>query len=467
MAGRSVMRRGGRPAVASACLLALFSVADADVFTYPGPPRVPPSDQYAVKVIQDGRVQASFVYCSVAKWRTNRSRTTSWTTFSFSGKVLVAVTKLQGTFAAGRILPGGFGIACSKQGNTLLFTLDRPRKVSVEFDGDTTHPLLVFADAPETDVPEPGAPGVVYYGPGLHELSEPLLIRSQQTVYLAGGAYVKGRLTCRDAQDIVIRGRGVLSGETLEKGGENLLHLKGWRTAKALVEGITLVDSPHYVVQLEGAGHTVRNVKLIGWHFNTDGVGMGPEGVVEDCFFKVNDDAVKLYHAGMRVRDCVFWQMENGAPFQISWNMPGAQSGFRVSNCDVLRVEHAWDNDNEAVFNAIHGGTGVMSDYLFEDIRIENAPWRLVHLLMKKTEFAPRTGWGGIANVTFRNITVDGPQKRPNTIRGADGAHRIENVTFENVNVNGKVWTSAADANLEIDPATTANVRFIADPTGR
>jgi hypothetical protein len=438
--------------------------ARGEVVTYPGPPRIPPSEQYTVKVAQEGRVHESFVYCTVAKWRTNRSRTTSWTTFSFSGKVIVAVTKLQGTFTTARVLPGGFGIACHKQGNSVIFELDRPRKVSVEFDDDTTHPLLVFADAPEKDVPDPGAPGVVFYGPGLHELSAPLMIRSGQTVYLAGGAYVKGLFTCRDAEGVTIRGRGVLSGESLERGGEHLLHLKGWKTAQALVEGITLVDSPHYFIQLDGAGHTVRNVKMIGWLFSTDGVGMGPEGRVEDCFFKVNDDAVKLYHSGMRVRDCVFWQMENGAPFQISWNMPGTQSGFRVSNCDVLRVEHAWDNDNEAVFNAIHGGTGWMSDYRFEDIRIENAPWRLVHLLMKKTEFAPRTGWGGIANVTFRNITVTGAQKRPNTIRGANDEHRIENVTFENVKVNGKVWASAADANIEIDPATTSNVRFVPGP---
>ena len=61
-----------------------------------------------------------------------------------------------------------------------------------------------------------------------------------------------------------------------------------------------------------------RNLKMISWWFSTDGVSLGEHGLVEDCFFKVNDDALKLYHGDTTVRRCVIWQMENGAPFQIS-----------------------------------------------------------------------------------------------------------------------------------------------------
>lgn len=199
---------------------------------------------------------------------------------------------------------------------------------------------------------------------------------------------------------------------------------------------------------------------MISWWFSTDGVGTHSHGLVEDCFFKVNDDAVKLYHDDTTVRRCVFWQMENGAPFQISWNMPGRNTGFRTSDCDILRVEHSWKNDNEAIFCAIHGGSGHMSDYLFENIRIENASWRLVSLVNKPNEFAKGVKEpGSIANVTFRNITADGPFKLPNRLRGFSANSRIENITFENVRVGGRVLSSLNDG-FEIDPATVRNVTF-------
>jgi len=62
--------------------------------------------------------------------------------------------------------------------------------------------------------------------------------------------------------------------------------------------------------------------------------------------------------------------MENGAAFQISWNMPTDQGGFEVRDIDVIRCEHRWKNEN----CAIHSGSGHMHDYRFEHIRIENAP---------------------------------------------------------------------------------------------
>jgi len=444
-------------------LLLLTASCDlhASVHTYPGPKGIPASPHYAVTVSQDGETRNSFVYLSKAQWRSNKSKDTSWTTFSFSGKATVTVRKLQGTFKACRILPSKYGIQPTREGSAVSFTLDGPRKVSVEFDDPIPHPMLVFADPPETDIPKPDDPEVLFFGPGVHDVGKEFLIPNGKSVYLAGGAYVKGTLVAENPQNLRIWGRGILSGEQFGAKSVHLLHVRGWDTRNTRIEGVTLANSPHYNIVLNGQKHVVRNVKMISWWFSTDGVGCGPDGLVEDCFLKVNDDAVKLYHSGMRVRRCVIWQCENGAPFQISWNMPSNNSGFRVSDCIVLRSEHRWKNDNNAIFDAIHGGKGHMSDYVFENIHIENAPWRLVNLMMKKTEFsAGQEGYGSISNVVFRNITVDGPQKLPNTIRGAGPGNRISNVTFQNVRVNGKLLRSPKDGNFQIDPETTAGVRF-------
>ena len=434
----------------------------AAVVVYPGPKGIAPSDQYAVTVTRDGKTLGSFVYLTRAQWRSNRSKDTSWTTFSFSGEVTVAVRKLKGRFQKCRVLASAFRIEPTVRGDTATFTLDRPRQVSVEFDNPIPHPMLVFANPLETDVPKPGDPEVIVFGPGVHDVGAEFRIPPDKGIYLAGGAYVKGTLVCENPKGLRVWGRGILSGEQFGAKTHHLLEVKGWDTRDTLIEGITLVNSPHYNIVLAGRRHVVRNVKMIGWWFSTDGVGCGPEGLVEDCFFKVNDDAVKLYHSGMVVRRCVIWQCENGAPFQISWNMPSDNRGFHVSDCDVIRAEHRWRNDNCAIFCSIHGGRGHMADYLFEDIRIENAPWRLVSLVMKKTEFsAKQKGFGSISGLRFRNITVDGPQKLPSTVQGADPDHRIADVVFENLHMGGTLIRTAEDGRFEIDPATTQGIRFV------
>ena len=71
----------------------------------------------------------------------------------------------------------------------LRFRLDKPCQLSIEPGGSLRHPLHLFANPLEKDVPAPNAPGVRYYGPGFHEVGEIDLV-SNETVYIAGGAVV-------------------------------------------------------------------------------------------------------------------------------------------------------------------------------------------------------------------------------------------------------------------------------------
>ena len=449
-------------AVMSCTLLAAAVVSADELVTYPPPEGIPASDQYAVSVTQNGVRRDSFAYKVCAQQpETNREKTTSWTTFSFSGKVEVSVRKLRGSFSSCRVLPSSRRIKPSVRGDTATFELRAPGQYAVEFDGNIAHPLLIFANPLERDVPKKSDPNVVYFGPGVHDPGE-LTIRSGQTIYLAGGACVRERIVGENVVNASIQGRGVLSGELFPKGGDPMIHIRGWRSRHVRIEGITLVQSPQYNISLAGVGHAVRNVKMISWYFSTDGVGLGLYGLVEDCFFKVNDDAVKLYWTAMIVRRCVFWQLENGAVFQISWNMPTDHSNFHVYDCDVIRTEHHWRNDNCAIFCSIHGGSGHMSNYLFENIRIENSHWRLMNLVMKKTRWSAKSkSFGRISNLRFRNVSAQGKFKLPSTIRGADPAHRICNVLLENLNIGGRLIRNAEEGNFEIDPNTTANICFL------
>lgn len=457
------------------CHLMAFPV----IICYPSPEGLARSEHYRVEVFQDGTVEEPFVYYTTAQLpKFNKSKTTAYCIFSFTGKITVRVTRLQESFQSCRILPSAYGIYPEIRGNSITFSLDRPLKVSVEFDNDITHPLLIFSDEPESEIPSEGDPDVIYFGPGVHTLEEPVQPVSGQTLYLAGGAYVEGLIRARDVSGVRICGRGILSGRKFGHTGGRHILFEGKGSADIFIEGITIVDSPGFMITTGGPRTHVKNVKGIGWWFNTDGIAVGEEGLVEDCFLKCNDDAIKLYHSGTRVYRTTIWQMENGAPFQISWNMNSDNQGFVVKDCDVIRCDHAWDNTNTSIFNAIHGGSGHMSGYVFEDIRIENCDWRLVSIQVRPNKFSRSPRPGKISDITFRNISVETPGRQPlkriNLIQGYNGESTVSGFVFENLRINGKLIHSAAEGNFEIDPRTSSDIRFICseplqpeDPPGK
>ncbi len=396
----------------------------------------------------------------------NLAEAVSWASFSVASPVKVRVTASEGRIQRARILPSSKNIAVEVREGAAYFTLRESGQFYLEINGESKHPLFLFADPPESNLPATDDGSVIYFGPGEHHLGDQFVEpRAGQTVYIAAGAVVHGRIRLINAPGVAIRGRGILRGRHLPGNPPDTYTVPhaieaDQASTGVTVEGITIVESPHYQILLRGADCVVRNVKLLGWWFGTDGIGIGPRGLVEDSFLRCNDDALKLYHSGMVVRRCVIWQMENGAPFQLSWNMNPDNAGFRVSDIDIIAVDHNQDANNRAIFNSIHGGRAHLSDYLFENIRIENARFRLLMLQVKKTKWARAKEWGRLSNIVLRNISAEGPFSKGSVISSDHPAGRIDNVVFDNVRVAGKPVTNMTDLELIIDPATVSGLQF-------
>lgn len=124
--------------------------------------------------------------------------------------------------------------------HTLVLTLDGPHKFSVEPDG-RKGPLLLFANPLEDNPPQPNAPNVIYFGPGMHR-ADKITVGSNQTLYLAGGAVVKGGVWAQ-GDNIRIIGRGILDGSDWE-----------WR--KGPTPNVIAIQGNH----IEVSGITIR-----GW----------------------------------------------------------------------------------------------------------------------------------------------------------------------------------------------------------
>ncbi|MBC8218029.1 MAG: endo-polygalacturonase, partial [Planctomycetes bacterium] len=90
-----------------------------------------------------------------------------------------------------KILPTSYGIVPKVHGQTITITIDKPKHVTVEVNGDWQESLHIFANPFEQSVPEPDDPDVIYFGPGVHEVTN-LSVGDNKTVYIAGGAYIRG-----------------------------------------------------------------------------------------------------------------------------------------------------------------------------------------------------------------------------------------------------------------------------------
>lgn len=91
--------------------------------------------------------------------------------FDMQGAVTITVTCPE-LIESARVLPSSLNLQPTLQGKRLSLTLTGPKHLTVEVNGNWVGALHLFADPPESDVPRPGDPNVLYFGPGIHWVSQ-------------------------------------------------------------------------------------------------------------------------------------------------------------------------------------------------------------------------------------------------------------------------------------------------------
>ncbi len=442
--GNSVTLRFLLIALGATCMTA----ASANVWVYPGASATLKSPVYKVTVGQGTKRHESFVYADENKFEENRKHMTDWnhwTCFSFEDSVTVRVEVLNGPMGACTVYPLERGVEPVVQGRTLTFRLDRPAKLHVALAGQEEHPLFIFADPPETNVPDRADPEVVWFGPGIHEIGERYKMEPGKTYYLEGGAYVRGSFHGMQLSDTEVRGRGILSGENIphmpyhshEFQGVGI-HFDG-NGSNQLVEGITIINSSMYCIQSYCGRLATRNVKCFGWWYETDGWIGGDGSVLEDSFFKVNDDVVKLYNKNMTVRDLVIYHQFNGAPFQLGWSSESARD-CTVENIDVINCEvnyYKVFDSNRALISRVKGTpASLVRGIHFKEIRIDRDVSAIVGISTA----------GRIEDLTIENLSVRGRQKWPSYLKGT-----MAGVRWTGLKLSGRPVRTLNDFALEVD----------------
>src|ERR1035437_8558087 len=226
------------------------------VVVYPAPAGVELNDMFTVAVRTPGGEWRKLDVYDVRVDLHTLSHA-SFAYFDFRGNAEIRVTQNKVHVQLVEIRPGACHIypqMSSQPADSFTFTLDRPRNLSIEVNGDRLHNLHLFANPMETNVPSLTDTNVIYFGPGLTANRRVIRVGSGKTVYLAGGSVVQGVIVTEDgATNVTIRGRGIL--DTSPWNDAKGFYIKGqdWQTASinlrwttnVLVEGIILKSEEH------------------------------------------------------------------------------------------------------------------------------------------------------------------------------------------------------------------------------
>ena len=434
--------------LALACFLPAHA-QETQVTVYPGPEGIEESPYYSVEV----NGESSFAYVTRRETRyPGDPQTATFTSFSFEGGAAhVKITVLgDRTINDVVVRPLDEGITATVEGNVISFTLAEPAYLSVEINGDTTHKCFIFADEPEQNVPSPDDENVWYFGPGVYDIGETDIPEGKNIMYLAGGAYVKGKITSDfiDRGEFQILGRGIFSGENNEHADGNHL-IRVWYATRFVIDGPILLDTNSFHLSIKRTQATVdnpnvfHNLKEVAWLPNSDGFHVEQYFDVRNLFIYNYDDAMDISQIslGGTVRDCVVWNNNYGSALLLGWVGKEATGNVTVHNVDAIHFNEADASAaNTAVIMANHGEMGHISNVYVDDLHVEsfdNVVQRLFSIRINKSYWSDMTTpFGQISNIHISNVRVD-DEMTSNVILGKDDEHAVSGVLLENITVNG------------------------------
>ena len=132
--------------------------AEATVVTYPAPVEAGLNRAFSVEVRQSGceewlPVDVYAVKVDRTEGVSHNAVTVSMAYFDFDGKVDVRVTSNEIPVKEASVRPLSYGIPVDIDGNTFTFSLDTPRNISVEVNGEIYNNLQLFANPLDSNRP--------------------------------------------------------------------------------------------------------------------------------------------------------------------------------------------------------------------------------------------------------------------------------------------------------------------------
>jgi Glycosyl hydrolases family 28 len=429
-------------------------------------------------------------------------------TLAGSGTATFALTVSE-SFTAATLSPKSRNIVTTKSGNTVTFT-SGPNYLILQVDAKEL--LFILIDAPETNPPRLGdanvkniadytvdntgatlvtskvqsainaasgaTQNILYFPPGKYLVGE-LWLKSNMTIYLAGGAILYGSNSTADfntgsggvniegcshgmirmyqIQNTKVLGRGVIdaNGKSIRAQNDTKINLfKIEQSSKILIDGIVVRDPSFWGTLIYRSDMVaIQNFKAIHCrpttttYNNTDGVNFdeSTNGTLTNAFLYTGDDSMATKNeepsGTINTKNIVHEKIvcySNSVCAKVGTKTMGTSiDGVTFRDIDVVKAGRALNIDAY--------DTAVVQNTRYENIRIEAADSSMIDL---SSDMPP--DWRTAANTSVIKDTyftdIASNVKQPIVLHGRSATVNINGVHFTNLTVQGKAVTTQTDA---------------------
>jgi polygalacturonase len=343
---------------------------------------------------------------------------------------------------------------------------------ALELNEDQSKPLFLFNHAPES--PPDRASFTHYFDSGkVHELpGGKLKLQEGESVYIAGGAVVRGRIEVQGKKGAPVQGIRI-SGQGVMDSGEKGQPMSLINTRNALVEGITILNTGGWTLRVfEAQKVKVTSVNILAAGQFSDGIDVlgSSDVVVSGSFIHSQDDciAIKGSKWGFRgnvervtLENLIIWKAQAGNGIEIGYETDvDYLRDITVRNISILHVGRKELPFRRAALSIHNSGHAAISNVLYEDITIEQASENLIYLWVGRSGFIEHKAPGSIKNVTFRRVRYINGSEISSAINCTEAPGSITGITFDQCTFLGRPIKAPAEFGLTLLGAPPPAFRY-------
>ena len=478
------------------------------IVAYPQEPNTVLSAKYTVFVNE----------IPISVYNVGDKRDVSYAHFAFAGKIKV---RIHSNLAINtyNLSPHSYGIVSVKSGKDITFELDKPRKLLLKEVNTSNEHLCIFADPLEENNPKIGdsnvinildkgvdktgatdnitiiqdainnlpTHGILYFPPGRYTAGGTLFMKSNRSIYLAGGATLQAspidqlQITFDGASNARLFGRGSIDarGDIYRNiiqngpGGIELIKLnKGAVSDNCKIEDLIMKCPVNIVGMVYGTTNwKVYNIKTLGgrqfgrkcWNPD-DAVNM----MMDNVFLYGTNDNIGFstfknnLDLNTTIRNSVFYDGNSGATVRI-----GPWIGENTKHITVENNDHILGGINEYTLAFYLGGA--ISGFKYLNNRIENAPHGLLLMRTNWNDFYAGMQSGSAADIVFDRLSVEkvgvGYEGHYSCLESSTSTNFIKNITFKDFYQKGALQTNHTTADMQFVGPYVSNVEYTVSTT--
>ncbi|MDO8209842.1 glycosyl hydrolase family 28 protein [Conexibacter sp. CPCC 206217] len=412
----------------------------------------------------------------------NSPSTVAMSVLQSDGPVEIQVTHLNGPMRTLPARPASAAVTptLSADGRSATFTLPGPTSLSLEPDGDTHDNLQLFVNPIDERAPTRSGPGVMYYGPGVHEIPGDHIVRvpSNTTVELAAGALVHGAFRTERSRNVVFGGSGVIDPSPYFDSEGDTAGIFVNQASNVGIKDVTILRGQNGGVTLSDATDVViENLKEINADRYSDGIDIISSNhvLIDNSFLRTSDDSIAIWASSpwlgsgdtsnITVRNTTLWPDLVHGVLVGPFGKQGAGesiSGLDFQGIDVL--QQTMSNPQYQGALALNAGNDLtIQNVRFDDVRIDRIADGYPFDVRVFTNPDYRTTPGKqIRDVLFRNVVLPSGGGGNSKVSGYSADRTVSNVLFENVRrIDRPAAANAAAAGVDVGPFTS-NIAFAA-----